>query len=78
MARQINCYTCIYYGWDFLTNEYEPGSFCGLHGRMEIEDPLDLVSRDRLNGGKNEEYPQVRCGYFPKEKEQAPIQLTLF
>ena len=68
----------MYYGWDFITCGYENRSFCGLHGGMEIEDPLDLVSRDRLNGGTNKRYPQVRCGYFPKEKEQTPIQLTLF
>lgn len=78
------CKNCYYWCWDFVqANEgrdhpYDYSySFCGLHGRREIENPDEPRKRDMLNGGINEQYPSALCGFYPK-RELIPIQLTLF
>ncbi len=77
------CINCFYYCYDAILranrglDPYDYSrSFCGLHGCAEIENPREVQTVDRLNGGVNEEYPGCRCGFFPK-KDNKPIQLAL-
>lgn len=62
---KMRCRRCRYYNYDFLSDVYEAGSFCGLHGRAYI-DPFSEQVNLNHNGG---------CGFSPKNK---PIQLELF
>lgn len=78
------CKNCYYWCWDFLAaNEgsdhpYDFSySFCGLHGRREIENPNEPIGYDLLNGGINDRCPSALCGFLPK-RYLTPIQLTLF
>lgn len=78
------CKNCYYWCWDFIrANNGDDApydysySFCGLHGRREIDNPSIPQSYDFLNGGINDRYPDCRCGFFPKNN-QIPIQLSLF
>lgn len=76
------CKNCYYWCWDFLKQNSDfpydfSYSFCGLHGRREIENPDKPIGYDLLNGGVNDEYPTALCGFVPK-RDLTPIQLTLF
>lgn len=78
------CKNCYYWCWDFiLANEgcdtpYDYShSFCGLHGRREIDNPDQPIDFDLLNGGTNDQCPSAKCGFIPK-RELIPIQLSLF
>ena len=56
----------MYYNWDFLTgkNEYNgKSSYCGLHGRTQVDPDGDQVNLDHRGG----------CGYRRRE----PVQLKL-
>lgn len=81
---QTICINCHYWCWDFLLankgcdDPYDYSrSFCGLHGRREIENPYSPIDFDMLNGGVNDQYPNCKCGFFPN-KNNKPIQLALF
>lgn len=78
------CKNCYYWCWDFVLakescdHPYDYSySFCGLHGRREIENPNEPISFDLLNGGVNKRYPSALCGFNPKNV-LIPIQLSLF
>lgn len=56
----------MWYNYNFLTDQYEEGSFCGLHG-MQAVTP-DAPQMALLHTAEPD------CGYYPK---QQPVQLEL-
>lgn len=68
MTRQkrMRCRRCMWYNYNFLSRQYEEGSFCGLHGMEEVIPDAPQMAL------LHTEEPD--CGYYPK---QQPIQLEL-
>lgn len=72
---QPRCSRCSYYCYDLLSDRYEAGSFCGLHGRAAISDPYGPPPP--LAHEPNSRGFDCRCGFWPKPCT-APRQLSLF
>lgn len=72
---QPRCCRCSYYCYDFLSDWYEPGSFCGLHGRAAVNDPYGPPPP--LAHEPNGRGFDCWCGFWPKSYT-APRQLSLF
>ena len=62
MARnkKMRCRRCIWYNYNFLTKQYEDGSFCGLHGMEDVTPDAPQMAM------LHTEEPE--CGFYPKQK----------
>lgn len=75
----VCCRNCYYYCREPFSDEHYDysRSFCGLHGCIAIENPDVVEDVDRLNGGSNNSGYKIRCGYYPRQRQEA-VQLSLF
>lgn len=59
---KMRCRQCLWYNYDFFDHKYEDGkSFCGLHGRTNVDpngEQLNLLGADKFG-----------CGYEPIEQQ---------
>lgn len=63
-SKVMRCRTCMWYNYNFISDCYEKGSFCGLHGCAHV-----------VPGGPQQSFLHTKepdCGYHSKV-----VQLTL-
>lgn len=56
----MRCRRCMWYNYNFLTDQYEEGSFCGLHGMEDVTPDAPQMAL------LHTEEPD--CGFTPKQK----------
>ena len=50
----------MWYNYNFLTKQYEDGSFCGLHGSIHVTPDAPQMALLHTK--------EPDCGYYPKQK----------